>query len=174
MNDPEVFLTPATPPACDGTLREALRTRTTTILRRRRRLKQLGYAAALAACFAAGMAAMRYALSPALDPAPQVVRQRPGPEKAPETPPEPPAVVQAVALEWQAFDAPGGRAELFRQAGDLYVSQGYDPHAALRCYRNALDSGSADDLRISAADNWLLMALKNDRQKEKRDVPNGN
>jgi hypothetical protein len=68
--------------------------------------------------------------------------------------------------EWNAFDSDGRRNELYRQAGDSYMEEEHDPQSALRCYTNALDHGTKQDLTISADDNWLLMAIKGARQKE--------
>lgn len=169
----DALLTPTTPLAGNEPLRQVLLLQTTRVLRRRRRLKQAGFVAALTGCFLAGIMVVRYVVPAAGSR--EVVQQPVVPDETPALPA--PAVqqagLQAVVLEWQAFDSPDQRAELYRRAGDLYVSEGCDPHAALRCYQNALDNGSDGDLVISADDNWLLMALKNDRQKEKRYARNG-
>jgi hypothetical protein len=72
----------------------------------------------------------------------------------------------AVAVEWNAFDEPNRREVLYRQAGDLYVQETHDYEAALRCYAQALESSSDQDLTITPDDNWLIMALKEARRKE--------
>ena len=43
-----------------------------------------------------------------------------------------------------------------------------NPNAALRCYRNYLDAADPEELAPAPADdNWLLLALKNARLKER-------
>jgi hypothetical protein len=53
-------------------------------------------------------------------------------------------------------------------AGDRCLNDIGDPEAALRCYERALNAASDDEVRFSADDNWLLMAIKNAREKEAR------
>jgi hypothetical protein len=159
------------PPAADAeALRERLRDRTTHLLRRRRRLRRLAWAAALAACYGAGLLTVWWAARPAPPgaSAPTAREERPAPP-APELP------ATAVAVEERAADDDDLRAQaaLYRRAGDLYLSAANDPAAALRCYGNALDAGGADDLAVAPSDDWLLMAIKNARQKEKRHANNG-
>lgn len=75
-------------------------------------------------------------------------------------------------LEKRAFLAATGekRVELYRQAGDGFLLRD-DVSSALRCYRKALDGGSAADLAIHTdRDTWLYMSLKVARQKEKADA----
>jgi hypothetical protein len=67
------------------------------------------------------------------------------------------------------ISSPGHRAVLYRRAGDRYLDDA-DPQDALRCYTQALDDGSEADLQVSAEDSWLLMALKIDRNKEKKNA----
>jgi hypothetical protein len=87
----------------------------------------------------------------------------------PEPPKEPIAPeAPAVALEWKAIDSPQPRPDLYRQAGDRYLDDEGDPESALRCYSQALDAGSAADRAVASEDSWLLMAIKNARQKEQR------
>ena len=156
--------------AGDPELRHGLRLRTTCVLRRRRRWRRVGVASALAACFLAGLATWRLWPKPAPAPgATEVAEKPPGPPPVPQ----PDADLPAVALEWRAADSPDNRADLYRRAGERYVKQDGDLQSALRCYRNALDAGTEEDLTISAGDDWLLMALKDARKKEKNDAKNG-
>ena len=74
----------------------------------------------------------------------------------------------AAALEWRAFDE--ANAALYRQAGERYLREDADPYAAVRCYRQSLDAAGPDALAVSADDDFLLMALKDARQREKRDA----
>jgi hypothetical protein len=161
-------------PAGDGPepLRRLLLARTTGLLRRRRQLRWLALAGAMAACFAAGMLTMR--LLTAAPPVPaaheEVVKRPSEPSPAP-----PPAVPEsALALEWQSVDSPQPRRDLDRRAGDRYLAEDGDVQAALRCYERALAGATDEELAISSNDNWLLMAIKDARQKEKRHATNGN
>jgi hypothetical protein len=159
-------------------LRQALLMNTTQVLRRRRRLRRGGFIAALAACYAAGLLTMK--LLPAAAPvpnAPEVVQQPISPEGESPSPGLPtPRDIQlaeheiigpALALEWQAIDSTEKRPDLLRQAGQRYEEAG-DLESALRCYRGALDTASEEDSPIATTDDWLLMALKEARKKEKR------
>jgi hypothetical protein len=162
---------PPLPPETDA-LRQAVYFQTRQVLRRRRRLRWLAYAAALLVSFAAGLLAMKAARRdvPIPIPEPNVRRQE---EPRPTEKPLAPAGESALAREWLAFDSVEHRGELYQQAGDAYMTVEYDPQSALRCYTSALDSGSEKDLTISADDNWLLMAIKNARQKENDHAKNG-
>ncbi|HVS39049.1 MAG TPA: hypothetical protein VMS17_26050 [Gemmataceae bacterium] len=151
-------------------LRRRLLERTTRSLRRRRRLRVVGWAAALAACYLAGIGTMfwfaprRVELvevqkAPTPAPAPQ-----PQPQSAPTAGP-----TSAVALEWKAFDADKPRPDLYRQAGDQYLRDD-DPASAVRCYGQALKDASDKDLEISPDDDYLLMMVKEARLKETNDA----
>jgi hypothetical protein len=147
--------------ASDDAFRQGVLARTTTVLRRRQRLKRLTRVAALAACYVAGLMTMHRIRSVAPPALRSVV-----------TAPEPPAAAQssALALEWEAVDSPEQASTLYRTAGDRYLADETDPQAAMRCYGNALSSGSAEDLTVEPSDSWLLMAIKDARQKEKDDA----
>jgi hypothetical protein len=160
------LLAPPPLPLDADALRQDVYARTRTILRSRRRLRLFAYAAALLVSFAAGLLAMRSAMRPAPDPLPDVRVERhegPPPTYTPPTPPD----ESALAREWIAFDSTDHRRELYQDAGDLYMTAEIDPQSALRCYTNSLDNGTEQDLTISTDDNWLLMAIKDARQKEK-------
>ena len=71
--------------------------------------------------------------------------------------------------EWRAFDSRENRAALFFEVAQRYLEkQDYD--SALRCYRQALDAAPKEELAIRSDDNWLVMALKEARQKENNDA----
>jgi hypothetical protein len=152
------LLSPPAAPA-DERLRRDLLARTVGVLRRRRRLRRLGLALALAACYAAGLLSMRWAAHPADVPRPEPVAGHPS------DPVEDPS---ALAREWE--EVKRRRAELYREAGDLYLTAHDDPESAARCYGEALDAGKDHDGTISPSDSWLLMAIKSARQKEKDDA----
>jgi hypothetical protein len=156
------ILAPPPLPA-DDRLHDPLRERTTGVVRWRRHRRQVLRVAALAACFAAGMLVAHRPAPPPPPEGPAVATPQPD---LPELPP------RAVALEWQALDHPDARAAQYRAAGDRYLAEEGDLAAAVRCYRGALDAGTAADLQISPEDNWLLMALKDARRKERRNATN--
>lgn len=170
------WLAASPPPAPGGTLEQAVWRRTQSVLRRRRWLRRSGYAAALAACYAAGLLTMKYVpASPVASP-PTAARTEIQPEppavtrpaEVPAPRPLPTEPASPAAIEWQAVDSREQRPDLYRQAGDRYLEAG-DIQSALRCYRNMLDAAPEEDQAISPeTDNWLVIALKGDRQKEKR------
>jgi hypothetical protein len=143
------------------------------VLRRRRRLRRLAAVAALAACFLGGVLAMRFFGSPGVPPPPEqreeMVQRQPEPNFPLTSSPKP--ADSALALEWQALDSPTRRPDLDRKAGDRYLTENFDARSAMRCYDRALAADA--DLSVSADDSWLLMAIKDARQKEKRDAKNG-
>jgi hypothetical protein len=172
------LLAPVSCPDDTADLRQALLRRTTRVLRRRRLIRRVGLVAALAACYFAGVLTM-YLLTPsAAVTVPVVVYVHPSEPSAPKTLPQPQemrATMPAPTVEhWAArTEAPPERSQLYRQAGDRYMQEENDPASALRCYTKALDAGSPADTSISPDDNWLLMALKDAREKEKRHADNG-
>jgi hypothetical protein len=62
---------------------------------------------------------------------------------------------------------------LYRRAADRYLEEEGDVGSAVRCYGRALDEGGGRDLAIAPGDSWLLMVIKNARQKEKDDANQG-
>ncbi len=170
----EEFLQSQFPVPVDGDRQRMLLLRTTRALRRRRRWKRLGLVAALAASYAAGVGTLWLcqATSPGT-PAPQVTQQAADPvPKSPAVATLPPLVedvgTPAVLLETLALNSETERGHLFRLAGRRYVEEAGDLSAALRCYREYLNGATAKDLAISVEqDDFLLMALKIARQKER-------
>lgn len=168
----EAMLRPSSPPDNEA-LRQAVYTQTRRVLHRRGRLRQLAYAASMLLSFTVGAGTMRM-ISPQAAPIPEL--PRPSASKAePQLPKNPPPSSDDSALdaEWIAFDSEDHRSELYRQAGDRYIKDENDLQSALRCYSNALDNGTEQDLAISPNDNWLLMAIKDARQKEKNHAKQG-
>jgi hypothetical protein len=165
MNDPLDQLLGVTPAPDDGKLRQEILQRSTAILRRRRRLKQLALAACLPACFLAGMATMHWFI-----PAPQqqvvFLETDPKHETLPEPKKEPaPTPLSALAMENKALDSPDHRAELYRQAAELYRQEG-DYASWVRCKDNALSEAKSEDLEVKPGDDFLTIALKKERQKK--------
>jgi hypothetical protein len=155
----ELLAPPKLPGNADELRRKVLH-QTTRLLRFRRRLRRVAWAAGFAACLAAVVFGIRWRPSAPLSPQPEVAGL-----------PSPPAQDEsALGLEWHAFDSPDRQKELYRRAGDRYLAEGEDLQAAVRCYANALDAGNEEDLKLSPSDSWLLMAIKDAREKEKRDA----
>lgn len=165
------LLRPAAAPPEGAALRDDLREQTTRLLRQRRRLRRLARLAALAACYLVGLLTMHWVRPPAVPPRPLIQGpdvSRPAKKPAPPAEPE-----SALAVEWKALDADGPGRELYQQAGDLYLREDNDIGSALRCYGNALDAGTDADRAVAAEDSWLLMTIKDARQKEKRHAKTG-
>jgi hypothetical protein len=152
---------------CDpkDTLKAAIREQTTRVLRRRRRLRQLGFVGMAAACYAAGLATMWTLLprptatvdSPTQ---PLVIADSRNP-----SPPDEKTPVRPDLYEFQAQTAPPAeRAAQLREAGDLYLEQSNDYANALRCYTQAFDAADPQALEYSPDDNWLVMGIKNTRR----------
>jgi len=172
MNDPlEEFLASDFSDTTPPNLRQAVLATTTRVLRRRRLARRLAWATALAACFLAGMGTML--LWQTLEPSERQVQRSPAndhlsakqPEKTatPPTNPEPP--LSLVDLEWRAFDSRDNRAALFFEVAKRYLVERQDYDSALRCYSQALDAAPKEELAVRPDDNWLVMALKEARQK---------
>ena len=171
ISDPvDDLLAMHSPPPPGGTFQEALGRRTVKLLRRRRWGRQAALVSALAASYVAGVVTVQRIPKGSPPRQEEMVQQVPSPRSLPPPNPEKaaPAVQEtAVALEWRAIDSPTPRPDLFRRAGDRYLNEAGDIRSALRCYRNALDSGSEADEKISPNDTWLLIALKEAKQREK-------
>jgi hypothetical protein len=145
----------------DDAVRQEVLARTTRVLHRRRWVAHLRRLACLAACYVAGLLTM-YDFRPEPSPSP------PQPTGAPTSPPSGPA--SALALEWQAIDHPEQAGPVYQAAGDRYLAEDADPGAAARCYGSALSAGASESLTIEPNDSWLMMAIKDARQKEARDA----
>jgi tetratricopeptide (TPR) repeat protein len=164
-DDLDRLLTPSDSPV-DPVFRERLREETVRALRRGHQLRRLRNAAALAACYAAGLATVAL-LRPAPPPA---VAPAPANELVEKQPPRPAAMEQSAAqLELLAEQADGGEsARLYLAAARKFAGEQGSWEAALRCYRNALDADPEFANSIDPAnDDWLMITLKNARNKER-------
>lgn len=165
----EDLLGGSAPPA-DERLRRQILLQTTAVLHRRQRRRRIGFALAIAAGILLLLGSIAWFRPRMSEPAPPVPQPTPDLAQTPTTPElagdAPAALIERVG-ETSASEL---RAKLYRRAGDRYLEVNADVDAALRCYTLALDDGDDDDLKVSADDSWLLMALKLDRQKEKRDA----
>jgi hypothetical protein len=174
------LLAPHPPTEAPG-LREALFQRTQRHLVLRRWARRAGRCAALAAVFAAGVS-VGFWRAPRVSetvlvptPVPQVeVVTVPVPVVVPvpvgssDQPPAPVAARSAKALVEDAEQADGAEAaQLYRLAGDAYLSVEQDYAGAARCYRLFLAHGGVTALSPEPGDSWLLTSLKNAAFKEK-------
>ena len=159
------LLAPLAPPSDLTPLREQILRRTTRRLRWHRRLRRMALVAALAACWAGGMLTMRWLSPPAPSAPPATVQTQ---ARSVETRVEPATTPSAIVLEKKAIDS--RQADLSRVAGDVYLNQEHDPLSAVRCYGRALDAAPQQAVVVSTDDEWLLMAIKDARKKEKRDA----
>jgi hypothetical protein len=173
MDNLDELLLPTDLPHDRPELQAQLRDATGRLVRRRRWRKPIRNVLALAACYAAGVGTYwlirdRTPEQPTLPPIAQVQSSQPSPKPAPIRL-EAPNITERWASLATDIDR---KVELFRKAGDGYLSRG-DELAALRCYRRSLDAGRADDLVIRPEDDsWLLMSLKLARQKETENARN--
>ena len=135
-------------------LREELLTRTTRVVRRRRRLRHGGLAASFVAVYLIGLWCGRLGVQSA-EPTPasetEASRVRADSE----------LLLQGGVLA-QVANAPAQeKLRLLRLAGDNYLADGHDVRGALRCYRQWMEL-APPALRSQAdpEDSWLLLALK--------------
>lgn len=87
---------------------------------------------------------------------------------APAPAPAVPMLTTLSELELQAEQADNDeRARLYFVAGKRYAQERGDWDSALRCYKQALDAAPLAAEQIDPkTDDWLLMSLKIERQKE--------
>jgi hypothetical protein len=148
-------------PATDA-LRAAVLAQTIGAIRHRRRAKRCALAAGLLACYLAGITTMGILrsgghLGPqvAKSPAPTAQPHRLAPRAI-----APDRTQVAVAIP-SAFES-------WRRIGDHYLHESGDISLAVAGYSQAIDLASDEERAISPErDNWLLMALKDARAKEK-------
>jgi hypothetical protein len=177
----ELFALADAPHRANDALRAQVVSQTVGVVRSRRRWKRIGLAAALAGCYLAGMGTMSLLHSGggaqidrtladsvgesalALLPNGQIVPlATPSPQPAALTP-----------SEQLARDSADSRQEVnrtpydrLREAGDRLLGERNDIVAAAKTYRQALEVASAEERNLSVDhDNWLLMAIKNDRSQ---------
>ena len=169
MDDVDDLLCAKTPPAAPPELRETVCRDAARVQRRRRWLIRGRRIVVLAAFYAAGGASMWFLHLPRHQPQPDIVRRSPEPDTPRVVDPyrnDPPERLE----KWAFLQSGQKRVALYRRAGNAYLDCG-DVQGALRCYRRALDGGTAADLAIQAdSDSWLLMSLKVARKQEIADA----
>jgi len=158
-------------PSADAALRERVLSRTTGVLRTRRRMKRLGLLATLAGCYLAGMLTMSllHVAAPTAPGWDLTARNDPevGSGKGESMPlrplvrPEDDGVIPGSRQTKIAKLSPYDR---LRRTGDRQLEDDNDIAAAARTYRRALQFASPSERGIVAdKDTWLLMAMKNDQ-----------
>lgn len=164
----DAALSPSPTRASPGLLRERLRLQTTGVIRQRRRVKRIAWAAALLVCYLAGVASSRAWLSgetPArVD---QIAQDEPQP--APPAPAPPGDQVRPVREKPGIAATKKNRFEVLKRSGDEFLREPEDLALAVRGYMRALDAASPEERSLSPNDSWLLMALKQARSKEIQD-----
>ena len=170
-NDPlaAAFDASAQQPSADDQLRAAVFAKTVGVLRGRRRMKRCAIAAGLLGCYVAGIMTMGI-LRTGGEPEHPVA---PGPTMTAETqPPAPrPRHVSVHPEKQQVAVKKSSGFESWRRIGDHYLRESGDISLAIAGYCEAINLASDEERRISPGqDNWLLMALKDARSKEKRHV----
>jgi hypothetical protein len=165
------------PAPTDAAAKEALFRRTAGVLARRQLARRAIARGAFGLIFAGGLGAGWFfrpaplATAPELIPVPVPV---PLPDHAPESEPSAPVALSAPQLELEAEKTtdPDRSAQLFRQAGDKYLTDATDIASATRCYGYHLAETGPAGLAIRSDDSWLLIRMKTSRSKENENEPN--
>ncbi|HEV3143885.1 MAG TPA: hypothetical protein VGZ47_08385 [Gemmataceae bacterium] len=176
-DDLESLLAQPSRPAAD-ILREQIQQRTVRQVRKRLWLRRGRLVLALAACYLAGMVTLDLLRGRPERITVELVRVEPASPsrsdlaaKADLQRNEP---VRQVELQAEQADPPE-QAQAYFAAGKRYATEAGDWDSALRCYRNALDADPQQAAHIDPDnDDWLAMALKLDRQKEKENAKHEN
>ena len=157
-------------------LREAVFAQTLGVMRRRRRLKRCALAASLLGCYVAGAASMGVWRSGGQETPEMIAAQTTTADAQLQDVLLPSSPVSNAPDATQIAQAIPSGFESWRRIGDHYLRESDDISLAVAGYSRALDLASDQDLAISPGrDNWLLMALKDARVKERKHahvVPN--
>ena len=163
-------------------LREAVWQGTVRRLRWRRRTRRAAIACAFVLVYAAGFGTTQFLPEEPSDVV-RVATHEPAPptEEAPPVVEAPAPAAEPItakllldpeALARRLYAAgPEERRQLLKQAGDCYLADRGDIKEAVQCYRRLLDLAPADEpMTVEKDDNWLLVSLKEARQKERGDA----
>jgi len=168
-DDLHVLLTPSTGTATDA-MRAQIQQRTSRQVRNRLFVRRGRLLIALAACYLAGLATIDVLRSRTQPVGVGIVPTKPE-RTIVLVPVERPGDVELRAEQAQAAE----QAQVYFAAGRRYAKEAGDWDSALRCYRNALDADPNQADRLDPDnDDWLAMALKLDRQKEKENAKHEN
>ena len=162
---------PTTSAPVGDALRHELLARTSRVIRRRRHVRRTGLLGLVACAYLAGVLTMNLRATQQ----DVIVAERPGasPRSGQDESATEDAPVLGMTHEEGSAYVVGesidlNRYEVFCSAADRHLNETGNYTAALNLYRQALNAASEDQLAIAAgSDTWLLMALKNSRQKER-------
>ena len=155
--------------AADDRLRAALLAQTVGVLRCRRRVKRCALAASLLGCYVAGITTMGLLRAGAQQENPAAPGQAMTVQSQRAAPRSPHRSVNPDKQQ-VAVKKPSGF-ESWRRIGDHYLHESGDVSLAVAGYSEAIDLASDEERAISPGqDNWLLMALKDARTKERNHV----
>src|SRR5262245_3719408 len=168
-DDLDVLLAPPAGTATDA-MRAQIQQRTSRQVRYRLFVRRGRLMIALAACYLTGMVTIDVLHSRTQPVSVGIVQAKP--EVTIVLVP----VERARDVELRAEQAEAAeQAQVYFTAGRRYAEEAGDWNSALRCYRNALDADQAQAEKIDPDhDDWLTMALKLDRQKEKENAKREN
>ncbi len=154
---PEGSLSPVEAPPG---LERAVLGRTVSVVRWRRRRRQLRNVAFLGLVYLAGIVTAELLENPARSPPrPDVTRELVA--KRPYETPKPSEMLRRVR-----GTPPAEQRRLLKLAGDTYLGSHADVENALYCYRQLLELTPHAERALPAADDsWLLVALKQDQSK---------
>ena len=151
----EDLLSPVSPAVPEPASRRRWLDETTREMRRQRRRRRFASIGSLVGAYAAGLLTVCASWPPEMP----IDHDKPAIARTIKV------MDSGVDLEWRALDEPAEAPALYREAGNRHLADA-DPANAVRCYGNALDSGSPEATEVKDDDNWLLMAIKIARRKE--------
>jgi hypothetical protein len=142
-------------------LRESIYARTRQVVRARARGRRIAVLALMAAAYIGGITTAFLATDRALrEPDNGLVAALPG-KKGTDQETDEWTVSPAELMRRAESALPDEKIRLLREAGDRFLSEGYDVENALACYRKALDTmPESGRTRVEEEDSWLLAALK--------------
>lgn len=151
------LLTPTPGEPASAVRRSELLRASTRTLRRGVWVRRSAVAAGVVGVFLSGAAA-GWTLKPTPDPL-VVAVPVPPPEPPQDEPPRGPSAGD-LELKAELSDDRAEVARLYREAGDRYLADEKDYAQAARCYRLHLQAADAEVRKVSAADSWLLISMK--------------
>ena len=158
LDDLAPLLTPTPGELPPAARRDELLRASTRALRRGVWVRRTAAAAGVVGVFLSGAAA-GWVLKPA--PEPQFVAVPvPPPEPAKDDPPPRGPSAGELELKAELSDDRVEVARLYREAGDKYLADDKDYAQAARCYRLHLQAADPEVRKVSAADSWLLISMK--------------
>jgi uncharacterized membrane protein len=152
---PLLNTTPSVP--ATATRREELLHATTRTLRRGMWVRRTAVATGVVGVFLAGGVA-GWVLKPTA--APQFVSVPAPPTESKDDPQPRGPSAGDLELRAELSDDRAEVARLYREAGDRYLADEKDYAQAARCYRLHLQAADVEVRKVSAADSWLLVSMK--------------